>query len=53
MTVYELIQHLARFDPNTEVFVSQKPAGFVVPLRFTELEDDAVKLYGDGSEDAE
>ena len=53
MTVYELIQFLARFEPDTEVTVSQKPAGVVVPLRFVEYQDDCVKLYGDGSEDPE
>lgn len=51
MTVYELIQALARYDSDTEVCVSQKPDGAVVPLRWHELADDTVKLYGDGSED--
>lgn len=52
MTVYELIQFLSRFNAETDVCVSQKPAGIVVPLRFVEMQDDVVKLYGDGSEDA-
>ena len=49
MTVYELIQLLAQYDAEAEVCVSQKPLGYVAPLRFHEFEDDIVKLYGDGS----
>jgi hypothetical protein len=53
MTAYELIQYLANFESETEVCVSQKPAGIVVPLRFFEFQDDVIKLYGDGSEEAD
>lgn len=49
MTVYELIQILSRYQPETEVTVSQKPLGYVVPIKLHELEDETLKLYGDGS----
>lgn len=53
MTVYELIQVLARFPQDVEVFVSQRPEGYVVPITGHAEEDDIVKLYGDGSLTAE
>lgn len=51
MTVYELIQALAEFRPDTEVCVSQMPGGFVCDLKYWEFEDGVVKLYGDGTVD--
>lgn len=53
MTVYELIQVLARYPAGTEVYVSQKWQGYTVQAKWHELEDGVVKLYGDGSVDAD
>ena len=49
MTVYELIQVLSRYPAGTEVCLSQKPRGYVVPILYHDGEDEILKLYGDGS----
>lgn len=48
MTVYELIGVLAKYPPQAEVCVSQKPMGFVVEIKLHDFEDGVVKLYGNG-----
>lgn len=53
MTVYELIQVLAKYEADAEVCVSQKPLGYVTNVLYHQYEDDIVKLFGDGVTNAD